>query len=306
MVAHSITLIMSPYHVGLHEHRVGTGPNRIRKHGVVAEIEKLGVVVNIVEIDRVDDFEGEIGRSFELLGKISKTISAVVKDQQSFPIVLAGNCHSTVAIAAGLGHTAPEPAFIWIDAHDDFDTPSTNMNGYLDAMGVSMLHGESWHALMETIPGHVPLALERFVYCGLRDCTNTQRRRVAAAGMDVVWGDTSPGAPRPDFAAELEEILVTKPKYREAPGALVHLDLDVLDDSLGDVNGYSTSGGLLEPDLQKCMAMIPSRVTPLSLTVCSFNGDLEDGDRIAQIAVRGISTFVKALLQTGVVAKTKE
>jgi arginase len=69
MGAGSITIVFSPYHVGLRDHpvKVGDGPNHIRALGVLEELEKLGVTIHILELPSVDDFEGEIGRSFELL-----------------------------------------------------------------------------------------------------------------------------------------------------------------------------------------------------------------------------------------------
>ena len=78
MAARSVTIIACPYHVGVREYRVGTGPNSIRKHGVETELKKLGIKVDVIEIDPVDEFDGEIGRSFELLRRISKTVSSVV------------------------------------------------------------------------------------------------------------------------------------------------------------------------------------------------------------------------------------
>jgi arginase len=252
----------------------------------VEEIQKLGVPVHTVEIDPVDEFEGEIGRSFELLRRVSKAVASIVATK-SFPLILSGNCMTSTAVAAGLG--GEDIGFVWIDAHDDLDTPSVNTNGYLDAMGVSMLNGQSWHALMETVPGHTPLTLDKFVYCGLRDVSDVQRQRVADAKVDVVWGNSER---KQAFCTELEKIL----KMRSFSPAVVHLDLDVLDESLGAANEYPSPGGFLESDLQEVLAMVPANVIPASLTVCSFNANLEAGDKIAQIAVRGITTFVQSLI----------
>jgi len=74
MGASSITIIFSPYHVGLRDHH---GPHRIRALGVIEELEKLGVTVHVVELPPVHDFEGEIGRSFELLRRTSKAVTNV-------------------------------------------------------------------------------------------------------------------------------------------------------------------------------------------------------------------------------------
>lgn len=288
MAATSITIIFSPYHVGLRDHRVGDGPNRIRSFGIVQRLEKLGVQVHWHEIPPVDDFEGEIGRSFEVLRRTSAAVAAA-RSVRSFPLVLSGNCMASAGVASGL--RMKDLGFIYFDAHDDMDSPSTNMNGYFDAMGLSMLAGKSWHSLMNTVPGFSPLEYKKFLYCGLRDVTDGQRQTVLDAGAEVIWGRSDQ---RVDFAAELSRYLDQK----DYSPALVHLDLDVLDESIGKVNGYESPGGLHVEQLLQCMETVPRKTAPVSLTVCSFNPNLGDGDKIGKIGVDAIVTFVRGLIDT--------
>ena len=289
MPATSITCIFSPYHVGLRDHRVGDGPNRIRDMGVVRQLETLGVEVHWHEIPPVDDFEGEIGRSFEVLRRTSEAVSRAVA-KQSFPLVLSGNCMASAGIACGLG--IDNLGFIYFDAHDDMETPAWNTNGYLDAMGLSMLAGKSWEKLAKTIPGYKPFRYGKFLYCGLRDICDESRQTVAESGADVIWGDANV---KVDFASRLQDQLKTK----DYSPALVHLDLDVLDEKVGKVNGFESAGGLTEADLVDSFALVPLQSAPTSLTVCSFNPNLGDGDKIAMIGVRAIVAFMKSLLESG-------
>lgn len=46
------------------------------------------------------------------------------------------------------------------------------------------------------------------------------------------------------------------------------------------------------------MKLVPAKATPMSLTVCSLNATLGDGDKIATIDVKAIVSFVKSLLDT--------
>jgi arginase len=292
--AESITIIFCPYHVGTRDHRVGNGPHRIRQMGIIEQLQNLGVKVTLTEITPVDDFEGEIGRSFEILRRLSKAVKDA-RAANSFPLVLSGNCNATVGIAAGLQGVANLGA-VYFDAHDDMDTPDTHMNGYFDAMGVAMIGGQSWHRLMATVPGHEPLRLDQFVYVGLRDIDEVQRQNVAKSGAKVVWGDASA---KVDFRTELDKVL-TKESLKSA---MVHLDLDVLDESLGKVNGYESAGGLSESDLNACLALVPEKVTPMSLVVCSFNPDSGSGDEIAAVAVKATCTFVQSLIDNNLLSR---
>ncbi|WYZ33886.1 hypothetical protein EsH8_I_000162 [Colletotrichum jinshuiense] len=287
----SITVIVAPYHVGLYDHRVGGGPLRILSHGLADKLESLAPV-RFVNIGPVDDFEGEIGRTFEVMRRISAAVSRAA-GADSFPLVLSGNCYASAAVAAGLSKAVPDLNVLWIDAHDDLDTPSTNENGYLDAMALSMLAGRSWHTLMGSVPGHEPLSLDRVAYCGLRDVSEGQRKTVAEAGVDVIWGDASS---KVDFSRELGALLDRR-RFRRTH---VHLDLDVLDESLGRANDWPSPGGLLAEDLLGCLETIPEKTEPTSLVVCSFNPRLEGGDTIARLAVKGIVRFVEGLLSKNI------
>ncbi|KAJ5577520.1 uncharacterized protein N7459_006484 [Penicillium hispanicum] len=292
MSANTITIIFSPYHVGIRDHRVGNGPHRILSLGVIQELQQLGVQVEFNEIEPVDDFEGEIGRSFEILRRISKAVTSAVA-KASFPLILSGNCMASTAVACGL--QARDLAFIYFDAHDDLDSPDVNENGYFDAMGLSMLRGESWKTLMNTVPGFQPFSYDRFLYLGLRDQSQLQKQRVIDAGMCAVWGHSDQ---KVDFVRELEVHL----DARSYSPALVHLDLDVLDASYGKVNDYPSEGGMFESELIACMAMLPKKATPRSLTVCSFDPNAGDGDKIASIAVRAITSFTRSLLEMGLLS----
>ncbi|THW61052.1 putative arginase [Aureobasidium pullulans] len=265
---HLPSLSTHPSHLplGLRDHRVGNGPHRICKLGIIKKLEGLNIDIHIEELEAVDEFEGEIGRSFELLRRTSTAVSKACA-HSSFPLILSGNCMPTVGVAAGFG--LEDLSFVYSDTHDDLETPSTNTNGYFDAMGMSMLKGESWHNLIAT-----------------------SRQKVKDMKLDVVWGDSTK---KVDFSTELGNVLDARALGRTH----VHLDLDVLDDTLGNVNDYPSPGGLLESDLISCMELTPEKVAPTSLTVCSFDPHAGDGDKIAKIAVHAIFTFMSSLIETG-------
>ncbi|KAH8597580.1 hypothetical protein B0O99DRAFT_508324, partial [Bisporella sp. PMI_857] len=104
---------------------------------------------------------------------------------------------------------------------------------------------------------------------------------------------------RTNFAKQLGDVL----DARDLSPALVHLDLDVLDDSLGRVNGYAAPRGLYEDDLLECLSILPKKVTPAAFTVASFDPRFEGGDKVALLAVDAIKGFVKSLIETGALTK---
>ncbi|KAM0559385.1 hypothetical protein ACHAPJ_004410 [Fusarium lateritium] len=291
--AKSITIISSPYHLGLKDVAVGGGPNTLLKAGFVEAIRKQGVTVNQIELKPVDEFDGDIGRLFELLRRTSKTVTQVVQEG-SFPIILAGNCSATVGVQAGIAAAhGSVPACVWFDAHDDFNTPDVLASGYLDSMPVAMLAGLCWKTLLSSIPGFKSLDLKRdLVHCGMRDVTDLERSRVAEAGFPVVWGDENKHV---DFEAELRKVLENK-----FNNTMVHLDLDSLDTSVGRVNKFSAPGGLLEDDLVGCLDMIPTKTKPVSLTVASYDPSFDESGKIPPAAIKATVAFIKSLITQGV------
>ena len=285
----SLELIAAPYHTGIRNHRVGAGPFRILASGLINRLNSLGYTSSIKEIDPVDDFEGEIGRSFEVIRRIATCVSDAA-ERGSFPIVLAGNCNAQIGVAAGMSGSTQEPELIWFDAHSDLDSPDEAISGYFDGMGMSMLTGESWRALIATVPGHRPIPLDKVVFCGVRDLSVGQRTKLEKSAARVVYGSTTE---RVDFAGRLSELL----DRTNERSCLVHVDLDCLDTSIGLANEYAALGGLDAKDLLDCLDVILAKSRPIALTVASFNPNLEGGDRIAELAVDAIVHFMSKVME---------
>ncbi|KAB5559637.1 hypothetical protein GE09DRAFT_62091 [Coniochaeta sp. 2T2.1] len=296
----SVTIIYSPYHVGVRDEGPGAGPSFLRSHGFVQSLQSVGLLVHEVDIEPVDDFEGEIGRSFEILRRTSKLVTEA-RDRSSFPVVLSGNCSATVGVAAGLSGSktlnGADIGCIWFDAHDDYNTPDTVMSGYFDSMGIAMLTDECWKGLLATVPGHRAVDLQNVVHVGMRDVTEAERKRVIDSGLDVVWGSDDTDEQDVYFAEQLGQVLTSK----ELGHTMVHVDLDCLDKSLGHVNKFAAAGGLYEQDLIECLATIMSLSDPTSLTVASFDPSYEGAENIARIATQAVTGFFQGLASKGAV-----
>lgn len=279
----SVTIITVPYHVGIYNHRVGAGPQQLLPK-VQDELESQNVAVKVERIDNVDDFEGEIGRSFELLRRVSRAVCKA-KEAGSFPIVLAGNCNTSVGVAAGLRLAGTEDLqLVWMDAHNDADTPDELMHGYFDGMGVSMVSGGSWKALTSTIPGHSPIPMNQVLFCGIRNQTREELMKFDAVGARVISGGDS------------NQCVESLMKYQLGPKeTLVHVDLDVLDpDAVGWANEFPSRGGLSAEGLVQCMGKM-GRGNASALTIASFMPGLQGGQAVEAAAIQGISYFFQEL-----------
>lgn len=297
----SITLILSPYHVGIANKAVGRGPTHLKQRGLVDAIREKGILIHEVTVPSVEEeLDGEITRSFELLRRTSKLVREA-HEAASFPVVVAGNCTASVGVLSGLSHAADlyaggeELGCVWFDAHDDFNTPDTMVSGYFDSMPLSIMAGRCFRELVRSVPGFSPLNLERLVHVGMRDVNDVERQHVEEAGFSVVWGDEKT---KVDFEAGLGQFL--DQKRTEQQPTLVHLDADCLDTSIGKANIFAAPGGLLREDLSACLRTVASKTVPVALTIASFDIGFEGTDSIADTVIEGVSTFIDALKSKGV------
>ncbi|KAF5984598.1 arginase [Fusarium bulbicola] len=296
--AKSIIILSSPYDLGIRDVAVGAGPTALLEAGIVQAIRDLGVTVHLFETESADYFDGDISRLFQLLYQTSVSVDNITRAGE-FPIILAGNCSTTVGVQAGLTTALGEiPSCIWFDAHDDFNTPDVLKSGYLDSMAVAMMAGLCWKTLLADIRGFKAMDLKKnLVHCGMRDVTDLERSRVEEAGFPVIWGDLEEHV---DFEGELGKVL-DKKKFVQT---MVHLDLDALDLSVGCVNKFSAHGGLLEDDLEKCLKMIPSKTKPVSLTIASFDPQRDIRGTIEPVAIKAVVAFVQGLISQGHLEKS--
>jgi arginase len=271
-----VRIITAPFHAGAHNERVGAGPTRLLDDGLEAALRGAGFATALVAVPPVDAFEGEIGRTFEVKRRIAAAVAAA-RNAGAFPLVLAGNCNASVGVWAGLGDK--DAGLIWFDAHPDFDTPDEHRSGYLDGMGVATLAGQCWRNLTATIPGFQPFDTRRMVYCGIRDFESGQREKVEAHGISAVAGALDRDT---DYVAGLERALGDLRFDR----AMIHLDVDCLDTSVGIANEYAAPGGLVSDELLACVDRACAAARPLSLTIASFNPHLEGSARISAVAIQ--------------------
>jgi arginase len=230
----------------------------------------------VQRVPAADPAAGEIARTFELLRALASDVRAA-GERGAFPLVFAGGCLSAAATVAGSGARGAA----WLDAHADLDTPEDNLSGFLDVMALSLLTGGCWAAQRATIDGFRPLAEADVALLGVRDLAPYQAEQVARAATRTASGRYEPAA----AAGAIQTLPV--PLY-------LHVDLDVLDASVGRANHHAAPGG---PSLETVLATVDAafdhgRVAAAALTAYDPTADrdgriLEAARTIAaRIAVR--------------------
>lgn len=273
----TVHLIEVPYDSGWRDRRMGRGPAFLVGNGGREAVRGVAGNVEECRVESDDVFPTEIGTTFRLLGGIAARVRDADRSGH-FPLVLAGNCSSTVGALAGLGPS--RAGLLWFDAHGDFNTPETSGSGFLDGMGLAVAVGHCWQAVCAAIPGFAPLAEDRAALVGVRDLDPAEGERVRASQVASV----NPGSIRDGGAADaLEPVLDRWDGAVE--GIYLHLDLDVCDPALAPVNPLQPAGGLSPDELRQCVAAAAGRHRILGASITAYDPASDPGGKGAAMAV---------------------
>ena len=96
-----IHTILVPYDSGHRGARMGRGPLHFGEHGVSDRLRTGGHQVSEATIDVPTAFPTELGTSFAVYRSLSDQVRAVVASG-GFPLILAGNCGSSLGTVSGV------------------------------------------------------------------------------------------------------------------------------------------------------------------------------------------------------------
>ncbi len=179
------------------------------------------------------------------------------------PVVMAGDCVSTIGVLAGLQRREISPTLYFFDAHGDFHTWETTPSQFIGGMPLAMLTGRGEQTIVEQ-SGLRPLGDERVVLVDGRDLDPGEDDAIAASGVEVLT---------------VAEVASREPR----PGPLyVHVDVDVVDpDDLPAVNYPAPSGPSLE-SVCSAVARLAASGRMVAFSISSWNPELPGAERAAR------------------------
>jgi arginase len=186
-------------------------------------------------------FRAEIATAFELFGMLAKRVHETTA-KGSLPLVLSGNCNSTVGVIAGLAGASPkeEVGLIWFDGHADFNTPETTTSRFLDGMGLATVVAHCWAQMARAVPGFRPVPEENVVLIGSRGATQIEKERLWASEATVVEEQSVRALGAGGALGIALDAMAGRVRRIH-----LHLDLDVLDpEAVNPANEFAPEGGL--------------------------------------------------------------
>jgi len=254
MKAMDVQIIVVPYDSGHFRQRMGLGPERIEAD-LIELFQETETRFAREEILLGAGFSAEISTAFQICRKVAERVRDC-RQHNVFPIVLSGNCNAAVGTVSGCDPS--DTGVVWFDAHGESTTPETTLSGFLDGMGVSILTGQCWQTLAETVPGFSPVPGKRIVLCGARDVEPAEYALLNRIGVLQVI----------DFG-KMEAIVSAKAKNFNQ--VYVHVDLDVLDPTVAIANQWATPGGINLETLIGSIEEIRKSSTICALGIASYD-----------------------------------
>ena len=173
--------------------------------------EKLGIDARIVGSPgeaRIGDWSADIADSrgciLEAGGQVDDALAA-----GDMPLLLASDCTICMTTLPSVMRHRPDARVLWLDAHGDYNTPSTTPSGFLGGMCLAAACGE-WDAGFGD-----PVPRDQVVIAGVRDLDDGERELLERSPVTVIGSSL--------------ETLVAVQNALDGQPVYVHLDVDVLD-----------------------------------------------------------------------------
>jgi arginase family enzyme len=214
-----------------------------------------------------DDLRDSRGCILEAGGQIEDALTA-----GRFPVLTASDCSICLTTLPTVARMVEGVRFLWIDAHGDFNTPTTTPSGFLGGMCLAGACGR-WDT---GLPGGIDAT--QVLMVGARDLDPGEHAELDLAGVTRIE--------RPSDVADAVD---------GAP-VFVHLDLDVLDPDTFPAQ-FPVPGGLSDTGLRRLLdevAMAADRVVGVEITAFEAPEDMAERAALAELAAEAIAPLLPA------------
>jgi arginase len=289
----AITILGAPVEAGTSVLGAAMGPAMLRTAGIEKPLRDLGHDVE----DRGDLTpppplahaaapEGKAHRFAHVAAwarLLARETYAVARSGRT-PIVLGGDHSIAMGSIGGVARYAAEAGrelfVLWLDAHSDFNTPSTSPSGNMHGMVVAMLCREPG---LEGVFGEEPHGLvdpSRVHLFGIRSIDSGERRLLQDRGVDVV---DMRMLDEDGFAVSIRRII---DRVRAHDGLLhVSLDVDFLDPAIAPGVGTAVPGGATYREAHLVMELLYESGLSPSLDLVELNPFLDERGKSALLLV---------------------
>jgi arginase len=295
----SIALLGVPIDVGASRRGPSRGPDALRRAGLGARLEALGLSVEDHGDVTAREQRPSHGpaphrvRHYHEIQAWTRALSAWaygLAKSGAVPIFLGGDHSLSMGSVNGVArhwHEQGRALFVlWLDAHADYNTPATTPSGNMHGMSAAFLCGEGGLEELLGDEPRCPIWPDQLDLFGTRSIDRLERRllrdrhiavadmgRIAKLGADVL------------IRSVLEKVAARN-------GVLhVSFDVDFLDPSVAPGAGTAVPGGATVSQARRVMELLRESGLVRSVDVVELNPLLDEQGRTARLVVDLISSL---------------
>ncbi len=293
----AIRVLGAPLDLGQSRRGVDLGPTALRYAGLKQALIRLGYAVddrgNIETVER-DTLAEESGVAFlepvvDACARIYQASREAVADG-AIPLVLGGDHSIALGTVGGASHDH-RVGVLWVDAHGDFNTPTTSPTGNLHGMPLAALCGRGAAEMVDLGRAGPKVKPEDVVLFGVRSLDPGERELIREVGVTAyTMREIDERGIGPLAAEALERLRATDRLH-------VSLDLDAIDPREAPGVGTAAPGGLTYRESHLLMELISEQGSLGSVDVVEVNPILDTRNQTAKLALDLIcSLFGRTIL----------
>lgn len=298
----AVTLIGVPLEEGSGRGGCAMGPAALRIAGIGSALGELGYRVtdagDLRPTPATELGEHAHARNLPIVGAFTRAIedrTYRAAAEGTLPVLLGGDHSLSMGSVSGMARRARElgrPLFVlWLDAHADFNTPSTSPSGNIHGMPVAFFCGKAEFAPI--LPAGRPFVDPRQVYqVGIRSVDDDERLAITENGVNVfdmrAIDEDGMGAIMRRIISDVSRV-----------NGLLHvsLDVDFLDPDVAPGVGTTVPGGATFREAHLIMEMLHDSGLVTSLDLVELNPFLDDRGKSARVIVElAASLFGRRIL----------
>jgi arginase len=220
-----ITTICIPYQIDVARWGCALGPQAFLNHGLLQQLQAKGhnisnpIWIELPKSERTRDSVTNLGR---IAKRTSAAVSAALKQEGSFVLVLEGDCTHAVGPIGGLAQAKGSPGVVWFDAHGDLNTMETTTSGFLGGLPYAVALGwdlDDWRLAAGL---EQPVRPEAAALIGASDLDPAE---VEALQRNPILRLDALEMMKSGVAERVQTEL--RPRANEAQAWYMHIDLDV-------------------------------------------------------------------------------
>ena len=301
-----ICILEFPSNLGLKEPHAGQEPG-VKKLPEFLQKHNFHSLLNPGSILRLnppnysmalDEISGV--RNTDQIVQYSKDQSRILEkvlSENKFPIVIGGDCSILIGNSLTLKRTGSFALF-FLDGHTDFMWPALSQTGGAAGMDLAIVTGYG-HDKLTDIDGHKPYFKEAHVWCvGNRDYEEWYVKAIADSNINYIDLD----ALRQQGIKKCISGFLQMVKAEKLDGFWIHIDVDVLNDSIMPAVDSRQPGGLEYKEFNEILQLLlaDTKATGLELTI--LDPDLDPSGEYSKEFVNNFCAAVGPIRKTNLTA----